>query len=162
MFNDEMKNELTKEIVIERYKFIQDKQKYLDTVLHANISFVVKLLVALFSLLIAGISLFNKSPEIISQEQIVLVFQFSTILCGFVCMLFLLMTFSNIVAWFGYRNDEVKLLESFDSEFKRDKPQKRSFLSWQETWFIIALLVLIIASFTSWVKHAEIIAYLLH
>ena len=37
------------------------------------------------------------------------------------------MTFSNIIAWFGYRNDEVNLLESFNSNFKRDRPKKEVF-----------------------------------
>lgn len=162
MFNDEIKNQLTKELVVERYKFIQDKQKYLDTILHTNIAFFVKLLVTIFSLIIAGLSFFKQSPEVLDQDSLILLFQLSSLLCGFICSFFLLMTISNVIAWFGYRNDEVDLLESFNSNFKRDRPKKCSFLTWQESWFILALLIFIIVSFSGGMKSAEVITYLVN
>ncbi|EDM64883.1 hypothetical protein PE36_12302 [Moritella sp. PE36] len=161
MFNDETKNQITKELVIERFKFIQEKQKYLDSVLHTNMTFIVKLLVALFGLVITGISLYKNKPELMSEDSLMTILQLSSLLCCFICGIFLLMSFSNIVSWFGYRNDEVKLLDSIGGSFRRDKPKKRNFLTWQETWFILALLIITISSFTVWMKSAVVISYLL-
>lgn len=160
MFDDETKNQLTKELVVERYKFIQEKQKHLDSILHTNITFVVKLLVALFGLVIAGLSLYKNKPELVSQENFVVLVQLSSLLCCFVCVIFFLMTFSNIVSWFGYRNDEVQLLDSIGGSFRREAPKKSSFLTWQETWFIFALVILIVVNFTVWIKSTEIVLYL--
>ena len=88
MFDDEIKNQLTKELVVERYKFIQDKQKYLDTILHENIAFVVKLLITIFTLIIAGLSFIKQSPELLDQDSLILLFQLSFLLSGFICSFF--------------------------------------------------------------------------
>lgn len=78
-------SELTAELVVERYKFIQEKQKHLDSMLHTNIGIVVKLLIALFSLAIAGLSLYKSKPEIVAPKDLVILFQLSSLLVGFVC-----------------------------------------------------------------------------
>jgi len=160
MFNDETKNQITKELVVERFKFIQEKQKYLDSVLHTNMTFVIKLLITLFGLVIAGISLYKNKPDFMSEDNLITILQLSSLLCCFICSIFLLMSFSNIVSWFGYRNDEVKLLDSIGGTFRREKPKKSNFLTWQETWFIFALLIIIISSLTVWIKSAVLISYL--
>lgn len=153
-------SELTAELVVERYKFIQEKQKHLDSMLHTNIGIVVKLLIALFSLAIAGLSLYKSKPEIVAQKDLVILFQLSSLLVGFVCGFFLLMTLSNIFAWFGYRRDEVELLDQFGGAFKRDMPKKRNFYTWQETGFIAALIMMLFASYTIWMRSAEFVLYL--
>ncbi len=153
--------ELTKELVVERYKFIQDKQKHLDSMLHTNIGMVVKLLIALFSLAVAGLSLYKNTPEIVAQRDLVNLFQLSSLLTSFVSGFFLLMTISNIFAWFGYRRDEVELLDQFGGTFKRDMPQKSSFYTWQETGFIVALIIILFASYITWMRSAEFVHYLI-
>lgn len=161
MFDDETKNQLTKELVVERYKFIQEKQIFLDSMLHKNITFVVKLLVALFSLVIGGLSLYKNKPELLSQESFAVLVQLASLLCCFVSVIFLLMSLSNIVSWFGYRDDEVKLLNFIGGSFRRDAPKKRNFYTWQETWFIFSLIVLIVSSFAFFINSADFSLYII-
>jgi hypothetical protein len=153
-------SELTAELVVERYKFIQEKQKHLDSMLHTNIGLVVKLLIALFGLAIAGLSLYKSKPDIVAPKDLVILFQLSSLFIGFVCSFFLLMTLSNIFAWFGYRRDEVELLAQFGGTFKRDMPKKRNFYTWQETGFITVLIIILLASYIAWIRSAEFIVYL--
>ncbi|WP_318468054.1 hypothetical protein [Photobacterium leiognathi] len=153
--------EFTKELVIERYKFIQDKQKHLDSILHTNIGMIIKLLIALFGLAVTGLLLYKKTPEVISPKDLVILFQLSSLLTSFVSAFFLLMTISNIFAWFGYRKDEVNLLEQFGGSFRREMPQKRSFYTWQETGFIVTLIIILFACYITWARSAEFVHYLI-
>ena len=96
-----------------------------------------------------------------NQNDLATLFQCSILLISFVCFIFLLMTISNIFAWFGYRQDEVQLLEKFGGAFKRRKPKKSSFYTWQESWFVLALIALLFSAYIGWMRSAEIILHLL-
>lgn len=147
---------LTSELVLERYKFIQDKQKHLDSMLHTNISVYVKLVIALFTLIIVGVFSFKTKPNSLTIEDVRLLLELSATMLMFVSGLFLLMTLSNLFAWFGYRQDEVKLLEKFGGDFQRELPKKRSFYSWQETGFLLALSLMFLLTYVAFVRSGEL------
>ncbi|WP_146147119.1 hypothetical protein [Photobacterium kishitanii] len=156
-----MSLDLTKELIIERYKFIQDKQKHLDNALSSNVNLLVKLLISVFTLVFATFGMHLKQPEIVSIQVTSLVFTLSLILSLLVSTIFLLMTISNIFAWFGYRKDEVELLKQFGGVFQREKPKLSNLLSWQETWFICALTSIIIIAIVTWYHAPQLIDLLL-
>lgn len=141
-----MSKELTNQLVIERYKFIQEKIHFLDKILHININLIVKILIGVFTFILSVFLIHIKQPALISQASVTLSLQFSSILISLTSLIFLLMTISNIFAWFDYRKDEVQLLEKFGGDFKRTEPKAKNFLMWQETWFSIALLIILISS----------------
>lgn len=156
-----MPSELTKELVIERYKFIQQKQMHLDTALHANITLLVKVLIGLFSVVFAIATYHLKEPELVTQETVLLLLEGASLLMLFVSVFFFLITISNIFSWLGYRKDEVELLNDFGGDLQRQKPKLSNFLAWQETWFCISLVLFMLGSYTVWQKATEIVVLFL-
>ncbi|HEQ1859040.1 TPA: hypothetical protein VEO38_002600 [Providencia alcalifaciens] len=139
-----MSKNLTEALIVERYKFIQKKQMYLDKALHTNIGVLIKILSGVFTLFFAIGAYYFKDTSIISSTNLLLLFK---VVVGFSLILllyFLLVTISNVVAWFNYRKDEVALLTRFGGDFQREEPKISNFLSWQETWFCILILVFIL------------------
>ncbi len=152
-----MPSELTKELVIERYKFIQQKQMHLDAALHANVTLLVKLLIAIFSLIFAIATYHLKEPDLVVQETVLILLKGASLLILFVSTFFLLVTISNIFSWLGYREDEVKLLNDFGGDFQRESPKLSNFFAWQEAWFSIALVLFILGALTVWQRAPEIV-----
>ncbi|PSU66571.1 hypothetical protein C9J20_13665 [Photobacterium phosphoreum] len=156
-----MSSELTKELVIERYKFIQQKQMHLDAALHANITLLVKVLIGLFSVVFAIATYHLKEPESVTQETVLLLLEGASLLMLFVSIFFFLITISNIFSWLGYRNDEVELLNDFGGALQRQKPKLSNFLAWQETWFSISLVLFMLGAYTVWQRATEIVVLFL-
>ncbi len=156
-----MLEDLTKELVVERYKFIQDKQKHLDSQMNSNVSLLVKIVVGTFSLVFAVFSTHLKQPDVISLPIATLVLKLSLIFIFAASSILLLITISNIFSWFGYRKDEVKLLNKFGGSFQRENPKLSNFLVWQETWFVFTLLLIIIIATFSWAERSFLISRLI-
>lgn len=51
----------------------------------------------------------------------------------------------GILSWFDYRQDEVKLLDEVIGNQYRKAPKLRNFWRWYETYFVIFLILVIIA-----------------
>lgn len=147
-------------LVVERYKYIQEKLKYLDSVLHTNISLFIKILSAIIALATAAIG-YSTPSTLPSIEYIALVLTGSALVVLTMTLTFLAMTISNLFAWFGYRHDETELLEEFGNGFIRQEPSIKSFLTWQETWFILILAVLSIITALV-LYHTDAVAELVH
>lgn len=156
-----MSKELTNQLVVERYKFIQEKIHFLDKMLHTNISLIVKIIIGIFTVILSIFLINLKQPTLIHLDTITLSLKISSILIGLISLIFLLMTISNILAWFDYRRDEVELLEQFGKEFKRTVPKAKNFFMWQETWFAITLLVLLISTIFIYIFSSEIVINIL-
>lgn len=156
-----MSSELTNQLVIERYKFIQDKMKYLDNVLHVNISFLVKIFVSVFTLLIGSFLMHIKQPEILPINSLVVLTFFASILVFITSIIFLLMSISNIISWFGYRHDEVELLKAFGGSFQRNEPSLKKLFTWQESWIVFFLFLICILTSLSNIYANEVVSYLL-
>ncbi|MGR5268661.1 hypothetical protein ACPV5R_12990 [Vibrio astriarenae] len=152
-----MSNELTKELVLERYRFIQSKQMHLDDALHANMTLLVKVLIGLLSVVFAVATYHLREPKLVTQDIVVLLLEGSSLLLLFVSVFFLLITISNIFSWLGYRKDEVELLDQFGGELQRKQPELSNCLSWQETWFCIFLLLLSLGAYVVFQRSSEIV-----
>jgi len=147
-----MCSELERQLVIERYKFIQDKIKHLDNVLHSNISDFIKILMAILTLVSGAFVLHVKEVTMISEQGLLILIRFSSGAIVFVSASYLLMTIANLFSWIDYRKDEVKLLMQFGGSLQRNNPRIKSFLAWQETWFMIALIGIIFFSVMVWLN----------
>ncbi|HCG6065755.1 TPA: hypothetical protein NJ098_004411 [Vibrio parahaemolyticus] len=147
-------------LVVERYKYIQEKLKYLDSVLHTNISLFIKILSAITALATATIG-YHVPSTIPSTQYIALVLTGSALAVLAMTLTFLAMTISNLFAWFGYRYDETELLEKFGCGFTRAKPSFKSFLTWQETWFMLVLSILSLVTFYA-LNHTDATAELIY
>ncbi|MFD2177871.1 hypothetical protein [Veronia pacifica] len=143
MFEEETKVQVTKEIVLERYKFIIEKQKYLDSLLHKNMDFYLKVITAIMGIFFSSASIYKNKPEIISLDSLTLMLELTSILTIFVSSVILLMTASIACSWFDYRKDEVKILDQVDGSYKREMPKKRNFWLWHESIFAFALSIII-------------------
>lgn len=156
-----LSKELTNQLVIERYKFIQDKIKSLDNILHINIGMVIKLFIGVSSFFYGVLLVHLKQPELISLQGVIISLKLSSALFFFTSIIFLLMTVSNVFSWIGYRKDEVILLQKFGGHFTRDYPKLKNFLTWQETWFLISLVLMVVCSVLIWNFSYEISLLLL-
>ncbi|HCG8450680.1 TPA: hypothetical protein NJ582_004439 [Vibrio parahaemolyticus] len=154
-----MNVDFTRDLVIERYKFIQEKQKHLDSILSSNVSLLVKVFIGLFSLVFAVLGTYLKQPEVISLSLVTLVFKLSLILLLVVSVIIFLMTISNVIAWLGYRRDEVELLQKFGGDFQREEPKLSNMFAWQETWFLFALIVIIITAASLLLRSSQFIDF---
>lgn len=153
--------ELTTQLVVERYKFIQDKIKFLDNMMHIHIGMTIKFFVGIFSFFYGVVLIHIKQPELISHEAVIISIKFASSLIFFTSVLFFLMTVSNILSWLGYRRDEVALLQKFGGAFKRECPNAKNFLTWQESWYLISLAFIIICSILTFSFSREIVSSLL-
>lgn len=156
-----MSKELTNQLVLERYKFIQDKIKFLDNVLHINMNLVIKILIGIFTVILSIFLIHLKQPDLVSPQAIIIALQFSSALVALTTFVFLLMTIANVLSWIDYRKEEVELLEKFGGEFIRKPADKKKFLSWQETWFSFALLFILIVSIVGWVCGSTLVQLIL-
>lgn len=157
-----LSEELTNQLVVERYKFIQDKIKFLDNILHVNIGMIIKLFIGIFSFFYGVLLIHLKHPDFIPLQGVIISIKLSSALLFFSSIVFLLMTVSNIFSWIGYRKDEVILLQEFGGGFTRDYPKLRKFLTWQETWFLISLTLMTACSVLIWNFSYEIALLLLN
>lgn len=137
-------NDIEKEIAIERYKFILTKIQHLDESLYKNIGFIAKFTTAIISAIASSILLFKTSK--ITNEIVVLVIDFAAYISVFTCLLFILITLAIIFSWRDYRKEEIELLDKCGVEIGRKPPSFKGLLRWTETWFLIALLIIAIAS----------------
>lgn len=153
--HDDNQFTLEESLIFERYKYLNAQQKHLNSLVSTNISTTIKVTTALCSVFLVTLSFFLKETKQLDENYLTLLVEFCAV-TGFVFYAMIsLQTIANIAAWYGYRNDEVKVLDLADTKFKRDKPDLCNFLTWQETWFLLVTLVLTVLSYSLWLRADE-------
>lgn len=143
-------------LIFERYKHLNARQAHLDSLISGNFVTTIKVTTALCTFFFVSMSFIFKETDVNDSNLVTLMLQFCAITGGVFYLLMSLQTFANILAWFGYRNDEVKLLDLADTKLRRESPKAGNFLTWQETWFLVGTVVLTLSSYVLWVRAAEI------
>jgi hypothetical protein len=127
-----------------RYKFILQQIHTLNENTHKHLTLFQTLATALIA---GGVGIFlsSKSTNItadIARAGIEGLLWLLTILTLFVCALIIV----GIVSWIDYRKEEVDFLRrEAGSEF-RAYPNPKNFLRWYETWYVVFILLFIIAA----------------
>ncbi|HIF9250755.1 TPA: hypothetical protein ACX6RB_001845 [Photobacterium damselae] len=151
---------LEENLIFERYKHLIARQTHLDSLVSSNVATAIKVTTALCTLFFVAISFLFKEMDKPDVRHLTLLIQFCSVTGGIFYLLISLQTLANIFAWFGYRKDEVELLELANTILKRDKPTPRNFLTWQETWFLFVTLILTFISWIVWFRAVELAAEL--
>ncbi|HIF9409440.1 TPA: hypothetical protein ACX6R8_001292 [Photobacterium damselae] len=151
---------LEENLIFERYKHLIARQTHLDSLVSSNVATAIKVTTALCTLFFVAISFLFKEMDKPDVRHLTLLIQFCSVTGGIFYLLISLQTLANIFAWFGYRKDEVELLELANTILKRDKPTPRNFLTWQETWFLFVTLILTFISWVVWFRAVELAAEL--
>jgi len=131
--------ELHIQLTVERYKFILDKIKYLDTQFHTNLSNLKKISIALIGVIIS-VSVAFKDGKI-SSELAGLAVEVSSLILVVSCVFFIFMTRAVKKSWVDYRYDEVNLLNKVSCDLGRENPSKQWKLHWSETQFILGVIL---------------------
>ncbi|MGR5240326.1 hypothetical protein ACPV36_05480 [Photobacterium damselae] len=131
-------------VITERYKFILDKIKFLDSQYHQNLLLNIKILILLFGFVSAAIVAVNESKIEIST----LIFSIKTagIIILFSSIYFFLNTIVIMISWFDYRYEEVELLNKIGCDINRTLPKMTSIYRWSEFYYILFLIVLFVFS----------------
>ena len=129
---------------LERYKFILQQIHTLNENTHKHLALFQTLATALIA---GGVGIFlssksaNVTPEI-ARAGIEGLLWLLTILALFVCALITV----GIVSWVDYRKEEVDFLkDEVGSEFRKH-PNLTNFWRWYETWYVVFILIFIIAA----------------
>lgn len=129
--------ELTNQIAVERYKFILEKIKFLDSQYNGYLNLFIKLLTAMLSLILSS-ALIAKKGEI---EPIWLsyILELCSLFVVLICTILIKLTSVTINSWREYRHDEVALLLKLNVDINRSSPSVGKEKHWNETAFIALL-----------------------
>jgi ABC-type uncharacterized transport system permease subunit len=141
------------EYMLERYKYIlqqihtlnENHQKYLS------------LFQTLTTVIVTGIiAVFASWQQLqLEAETARTAIRGLTLLLTVLGLFVILSMVSGIIAWLDYRNEEAKLLDRVVHRGFRKRPSLRNFWYWQETYFI--LLVLIVTGVIYWYVETRLI-----
>lgn len=127
-------------IAVERYKFILEKIKYLDTLHQSHISFIYKAVTALVSFMV--LVLFTGLENKIEHGTVLFAIRFIGLSLVFICVVFLAMSKAVINSWIDYRLEEVELISQVDTVITRNPPTSKFKWRWNEAQFMILLLLI--------------------
>jgi len=141
----EEQKSLQEQIAVEHYKFLLIKIQHLDEALYKNISFSSKFIMGVFSFIITVIMAVK--AKTIPLETLPIAIKSASYLTIFICITFILITFSIILSWRDYRQEEVALLNKLTIDIGRKLPTYKNLYRWTETWFLLALIFIGIAAY---------------
>ena len=127
-------------IAVERYKFILEKIKYLDSLHHAHFNFVYKIIISLASFVIAVAFLGIEGK--VEIRTVIFSIKSPGLVMTSICLFFLAMSRAILSSWRDYRIEEVELLRSIDTKVERSMPSNGFSWRWNEVQFMLLLLVL--------------------
>lgn len=127
-------------IAVERYKFILDKIKYLDSLHQTHFAVIYKLLTALITFVVVVV--FAGIEEKIKPNTVEFSIRASGLILVFTCMFFLAMSRAILSSWQDYRKEEVNLLSKIDTKVERDLPSEKISWRWNEVQFMVLLCFL--------------------
>ncbi|WP_157532728.1 hypothetical protein [Moritella dasanensis] len=126
-------------MTVERYKFILEKIKYLDTQFNVNLSNLKKISIALIGVIISSIAALKDNK--ISLELTEFTIEVSSLILVFSCIFFIIMTDAIKKSWVDYRFDEVNLLNKVSCDLGRKYPSGKWKLHWSETHFLLGVML---------------------
>lgn len=131
-------NELKNQMALERYKFILDKIKFLDTTYNTNFNHVSKIITAIIGFIIA-VSMAGIENKI-GVETVTVAIKLGALLGGVSALFFSVLSISTVFSWFDYRKEEVKLHSELNISIGRNNPDWEGLIRWHETHVILLLL----------------------
>lgn len=143
--------ELNDLIAVERYKFIQDKIKFLDNQQQSNFTTLLKVIIALSTFIIA--SLIAGSECKISNETVSFAISSAGVALTITCVYLLGLSFAILFSWIDYRKEEVELLNKVNCDLNRSEPniEIRKLVRWNEFHFMILLILLTITGIITFI-----------
>ncbi|MDD9177240.1 MULTISPECIES: hypothetical protein [Aliivibrio] len=127
-------------IAVERYKFILEKIKYLDSLHQIHFAVIYKVLTALISFII--IVIFSGIEEKIKPATVEFSVQAAGMILIFTCLFFFAMSCAILSSWRDYRIEEVDFLSTIDTKVERKLPSSDISWRWNEIQFIALLITL--------------------
>nr|PMJ91943.1 hypothetical protein BCU13_22875 [Vibrio lentus] len=136
--------ELSDLIAVERYKFIQEKIKFLDNQQQANFTTLLKVIIALSTFVIA--SLIAGTECKISNETVSFAISSAGVALIITCIYLLGLSVAILFSWIDYRKEEVDLLNKVNCDLNRSDPsiKFRKLVRWNEFHFMVLLVILTI------------------
>lgn len=136
--------ELSDLLAVERYKFIQDKIKFLDNQQHSNFTTLLKVIIALSTFIIA--SLIAGSECKISNETVSFAISSAGVALTITCVYLLGLSIAVLFSWIDYRKEEVELLNKVNCDLNRSDPDIKpcKLIRWNEFHFMVLLVLLTI------------------
>lgn len=132
-------NDLKNQMAVERYKFILEKIKFLDTTYNTNFNHVSKIITAVIGFMITVLMVGIEKKFGINTVTIAM--ELSTLLVGGTAFFFSLLSISSLFSWFDYRKEEVKLHQQLNINIGREEPEWKGLIRWHETHLITLLLL---------------------
>lgn len=132
----------TPEIVVERFKYIQDQIKILNENTYKILGIYQTLTTAVVT---AAIALFVGFPKLTIEVDVARAGLTALLLLATAIAVFtILLLAAGILSWFDYRQEEVELLNTYFYSGFRKSPSWKNFFRWYETWIAVAIVVLTI------------------
>lgn len=146
----DISEEAKNDIYLERYKYILEKIKFLDTLMHKNFALFTKFTLAICTALSTSVVMFIEKK--IESETSVLILKSIFIIELLASILFFAITIAVIKAWFNYRDDEVLFLNKIKCDLDRKPPTLEGALKWSETYFLLTTIVVALVSLFGFVN----------
>lgn len=131
-------------IYTERYKYIIEKIKFLDTLMHKNLSLYFQFTLAICAGLSASIVM--RIEDKASFETVKFILEFLFLLQAVASLFIIIMTVAIVRSWFNYRDDEIDFLNKIKCDLNREKPNLEGLFRWSETYLVIISIVIGLAS----------------
>lgn len=130
-------------IAVERYKFIQEKIKKLDSQFEQSLNTMLKTIIALVAFGVA-VLLAKLEGKIQSESIVLLAIQTIGLLLSISSIFHLLTNLAVMFSWWDYRKEEVELLNQVGCNLNRSKPVIciKKVLRWHETYLLLLLFLL--------------------
>ncbi|HCG7129691.1 TPA: hypothetical protein NJ327_002432 [Vibrio parahaemolyticus] len=137
--------EANDQIIVERYKYILEKIKFLDGNIYQNFNLSIKLITSLIAVLTA--SVISVSEGKISDVTFLLSIKFIFSILVFFSIYMLFTSISITLSWYDYRREEISLLNKVNCDINRSSPKLRSFFRWSETYYVIFMIAMSVLGF---------------
>ncbi|EGQ7789037.1 hypothetical protein V9R55_000694 [Vibrio cholerae] len=134
--------EANDQIIVERYKYILEKIKFLDDKIYQNFSSSIKLITSLTAVLTASVMSISEGK--ISDVTFLLSIKFIFSILVLFSIYMIITSLSITLSWYDYRKEEVELLNKINCDINRYNPKLSSFIRWSETYYVVFLVAMII------------------
>jgi hypothetical protein len=135
------------EFALECYKYILGEIKWLNESNHKYLSLYQALATAIIS---GGIGVFVTWKNLnITVDVAKMAITGAVVLLVLTTLFVIASIIANIMSWFDYRREEVKILNRFVGSNFRDLPSLHNFWRWSETYILLFLVVSAAAIFIS-------------
>jgi hypothetical protein len=138
-------DQVSSEFKLERYKYILQEIRSLNENVHRYLALYQTLATAIVA---GGIGIFVSWKSLkIDVEIARAAIQGSLVLFILLTFFVIFSTIANIISWFDYRKEEVKLLDKIVKPNFREPPSLRNFWRWSETYILLFMIAIVIVLF---------------